>query len=212
MEYLQFEWAWQKPGQSRILRHIPGIDKKQYKETHLDHHLRILSAMLRTPPFCRLPLTIQWLSDEYLREFPIEKSPPMHMPIKYGRIKIKKKVSDIDNDIIILSQQDAGMQFCDICNKYIQSPLTEMITCLNSSCKMMCHIYCLAGKCLHGIENKGELIPINGVCPVCDVEFLWGDIIRKKKGCNDIVDDLNNTDALEIGDISEDEIINLEDD
>ena len=27
------------------------------------------------------------------------------------------------------------------------------------------------------------LLPVDGTCPVCDFHCLWGDIIKKKKGC-----------------------------
>ncbi|XP_063709900.1 structure-specific endonuclease subunit SLX1 homolog [Culicoides brevitarsis] len=200
---LRFEWAWQKPGQSRILRHIPGIDKKRPKESHFEHHLRILSEMLRVCPFTRLPLTIQWLSDDHHTEFPAERVPPLHMAIRFGRITCKRKAQNVDQDI--LSSQGT-VQFCDICDNVIEKPLEEMITCLNSSCKLVSHVICLAEVFLKaGNENKGQVIPVQGSCPVCEKDFLWGDLIRKKKGCCDIEPDLNNTDVFEVRELSDDE-------
>uniref|UniRef100_A0A336KCT8 Structure-specific endonuclease subunit SLX1 homolog n=1 Tax=Culicoides sonorensis TaxID=179676 RepID=A0A336KCT8_CULSO len=206
---LRFEWAWQKPGQSRILRHIPGIEKRRPRESHFTYHLRILSEMLRVVPFCRLPLSIQWLSDDHFTDFPVERIPPMHMAIRCGRITCKRKTNEIDTEIV--SSQNV-VQFCDICDNIIENPLNEMITCVNVSCKLVSHIVCLAEQFLKGNEDKGQVIPVQGKCPNCLKELLWGDLIRKKKGCCDIEPDLNNTDAFEIKDLSEDEDNNEEDD
>ena len=34
-------------------------------------------------------------------------------------------------------------------------------------------------------ENRKEIIqvPVSGNCPTCEGESLWGDLIKKKKGC-----------------------------
>lgn len=201
---LRFEWAWQKPGQSRILRHIPGIDKRRPKESHFAYHLRILAEMLRSKPFTRLPLTVQWLIDEHFTEFPADRVPPLHMAIRCGRIKTKNKPKTNNIDIDIVSSQNV-VQFCDICDNMIEKPLEQMITCINTSCKLVSHIICLAEVFLKGSDDKGQVIPVQGTCPVCQNEFLWGDLIRKKKGCCDIEPDLNNTDVFEVKDLSEEE-------
>lgn len=43
---------------------------------------------------------------------------------------------------------------------------------------------CLSKKFL----QKGEFIPIEGKCPKCGEIFLWGDLIRKYKGCYENLD------------------------
>ncbi|XP_058116675.1 structure-specific endonuclease subunit SLX1 homolog [Anopheles ziemanni] len=89
---LRFEWAWQQPRVSRRMKQIPDIQKKLRNETYFEYHFRILSEMLRIGPWNRLPLIIRWLADEYHREFEIGKTPPLHMPICFGRIKkVNKK-------------------------------------------------------------------------------------------------------------------------
>ena len=50
--------------------------------------------MLNTGPWSRLPLTIQWLKQEHSQNFPVEKPPPMHMPIAYGPLRIAKEVEE----------------------------------------------------------------------------------------------------------------------
>lgn len=46
--------------------------------------------MLRTGPWCRLPLTIRWLKQEHQLSFPLDRQPPVHMPFAYGLVDITK--------------------------------------------------------------------------------------------------------------------------
>ena len=87
---LQFEWAWQNPKISRRLRHLTG---KKKKETRYEFKLRIVSEMLRTGPWNRLPLTIRWLRQDYQKDFDPERQPPAHMPIAYGPVKSTKVIA-----------------------------------------------------------------------------------------------------------------------
>ena len=48
-----------------------------------------MSHMLSVPPWCRLPLVIRWLKQEYEVPFPPQKQPPIHMPIAYGLVDIQ---------------------------------------------------------------------------------------------------------------------------
>ena len=47
--------------------------------------------MLLVGPWWRLPLTIRWLKQEYELPFPLDKQPPVHMPIAYGQVEVKRK-------------------------------------------------------------------------------------------------------------------------
>lgn len=96
--FIQFEWAWQNPQKSKRLSHLP---KKSSKEPKFTYKLRILSEMLNTGPWHRLPLTIRWLKQEYTQQFPITKPPPMHMPIAYGPIITVKKNTTKENDEVM---------------------------------------------------------------------------------------------------------------
>lgn len=201
---LRFEWAWQKPSQSRILRSFSDLQRRRPREPPFDYHFRILAEMLRTAPWNRLPLTVQWLNAEFFRDFPADKIPPLHIPIrKCGRIKIRKKVSAVDEDVR-LTQSQGLTRSCLLCDKTIGQPLEEMVTCIYQNCRLVAHIVCLAKSCL--VANPGQLIPVQGKCALCDREYLWGDVIRKQKGCSDVVEDLNNTDAFEVNEISDDDV------
>ena len=90
---LRFEWAWQHPKRSRRLNQVPP---KKAREKLVEYHVRLLSEMLNTGPWCRLPLSIRWLRPDLKGDldFPRDKQPPIHMPILYGQVKsvkLKKK-------------------------------------------------------------------------------------------------------------------------
>lgn len=46
--------------------------------------------MLLVGPWWRLPLTVRWLKQEYELPFPLDKQPPVHMPIAYGQVEVFK--------------------------------------------------------------------------------------------------------------------------
>ncbi len=54
------------------------------------YRFRVLAEMLSVGPWCRLPLTIRWLKQEYEVPFPLHRQPPVHMPLAYGLVDIKK--------------------------------------------------------------------------------------------------------------------------
>ncbi|GAB0088119.1 Structure-specific endonuclease subunit SLX1 homolog [Sergentomyia squamirostris] len=201
---LRFEWAWQQPHISRRLKNIPGINKKS-SQRKFDLQFRILTEMLRLGPWNRLPLVIRWLTDDHVRDFPPEKMPPVHMEIQFGQVKRKRKkpgkIQSPEEDQICLQ--------CSLCLSMIENRQKSLLTCMNITCTLQCHIICLARMC---ITESNQYIPIEGDCPICFTHFLWGDLIRKRNGCCDLVaisDDTTDTDdnyiAVSIESISTDE-------
>lgn len=67
----QFEWAWQQPKESRRLRHLDELKRRKAGESFFDLNFRILTEMLRLPPWNRLALTLRWLAPEFIRDFPV---------------------------------------------------------------------------------------------------------------------------------------------
>ncbi|XP_055371884.1 structure-specific endonuclease subunit SLX1 homolog isoform X2 [Condylostylus longicornis] len=178
---LQFEWAWQWPGKSSRLKCYTALHKKLRKETNFEHHFRILSHMLKIGPWNRLPLTIRWFLNEYRKNFPSDIIPPLHMKVEYGSVLIKKKrsrVSESEN----LTPYKSRLIECHMCMKIIENCSRSKITCINPKCVLTCHITCLASQCL----EPGQYVPIEGICPICEISFIWGDLIRKKNGCSDL--------------------------
>ncbi|VEN34807.1 unnamed protein product [Callosobruchus maculatus] len=170
---LRFEWAWQHPHVSRRLRHVP---KKKPREKIYDFHIRVLSEMLSVAPWYRLPLTVRWLNEEFIRPFPVEKQPPNHMPICHGPV-ISKKVGSLKKGAI----EEQVLNLCNICYELIDE---KQMRCLNLNCDLNSHIVCLSKYFL----QPGEYVPVEGKCPKCKHTFLWGDLVRKYKGCYNNLD------------------------
>lgn len=91
------------------------------------------------------------------------------MPICYGNV-ISKKLSDSDAP----DQHIDGV--CCICRETI---VGKPLQCLKKDCMAVSHVICLSQYFL----EKGEYIPVEGKCPKCGEVYLWGDLVRKYKGC-----------------------------
>lgn len=189
---LRFEWAWQNPKKSRRLKHLPAKTKK---ENQFQYRFRIVSAMLNTCPWCRFALTIRWLKQQYVLDFPLEYSPPAHMPIAYGPVRIKKSGTNSkrgkteppneqgdEEDIEFLSLLRRNEKYvrCSVCRERTKDHDT-LLKCIHPKCSMQAHIICLSKKFL--TNQAGQLIPVDGKCPSCKAVVLWGDLIRAKHGC-----------------------------
>lgn len=177
---LRFEWAWQHPEISRRLRHVP---RKKSGQRSFDFHLTVLSEMLRVGPWSRLPLTIRWLAPDFAKEFPADRCPPFHMPLVYGKVIPKKVVGSglkkLSKDTPPPKETPASGSgpTCYLCNDILEPD--EKLSCISPSCSLVSHLVCLAKR----FRKDGMILPIEGTCPVCRINLLWGDLIRKMKGC-----------------------------
>ncbi|KAL6256807.1 hypothetical protein P5V15_011747 [Pogonomyrmex californicus] len=176
---LRFEWAWQHPHVSRRLKHIP---KKKSSQKTFDFHLTILSEMLKIGPWYRLPLTIRWLDHKFFENYHERISPPLHMPICYGKVtncKIKH-TQKIKDDILLQESHlliKESLMFCSLCGSSVMEK--NSVTCVKPKCLLIAHLICLAKEFC-----KDEMIlPIEGTCPSCRTIVLWGDLIKKRNGC-----------------------------
>jgi len=174
---LRFEWAWQHP---KVSRRLNGLPPKKSREKSYEYCLRLLASMLNLGPWNKLALTIRWLKPEYKVDFPDHLQPPLHMPIVSGPVKSKKVKTTKSNREIT----DSDSSFCNICFKAV-SP-AECLTCLFPKCGAKSHILCLAENFTGGSGDgtcPNGLLPVRGTCPTCNGEELWGDLIRKRRGC-----------------------------
>ncbi|XP_044303752.1 structure-specific endonuclease subunit SLX1 [Varanus komodoensis] len=174
---LRFEWAWQHPHSSRRLTHVT---RRTSRERQFDFHLRVLAHMLRAAPWCRLPLTIRWLKQEYCRDFPAGLEPPLHMPVAFGQVRAVKEAKGVKP--ALSEKQVATSQHCCICLKTFQDGDDDTpLHCFHPGCAMAAHIICLSQVFLE--KEPHQLLPIEGQCPGCKNIVLWGDLIRHHKGC-----------------------------
>lgn len=64
MQALQFEWAWQHPTKSKVMR--PVAQRLGSRALYgLKGKVRLLLEMLHQPPWRYYPLTLQFLQPEY---------------------------------------------------------------------------------------------------------------------------------------------------
>jgi structure-specific endonuclease subunit SLX1 len=99
------------------------------------------------------------------------------MPIAYGPV-VSKKIDHLKGTTSQASVQDGDpVCVCSLCYEVVRP--SEKISCLSPGCLLTAHVICLAKTFLKG----NCIIPIEGHCPACDSHLLWGDLVRKKKGC-----------------------------
>ena len=116
-------------------------------------------------------------------DFPRDKQPPIHMPILYGQVKSvklkkKKKIAENSGD----ENRSSTPLLCGICFENVSE--SDKVQCLSPKCASVYHMICLSEKfCHNSNESRVFFLPLDGNCPLCNVYMLWGDIIRKKKGC-----------------------------
>uniref|UniRef100_A0A8D0L7I8 GIY-YIG domain-containing protein n=1 Tax=Sphenodon punctatus TaxID=8508 RepID=A0A8D0L7I8_SPHPU len=162
---LRFEWAWQHPHASRRLSHVT---RRASREPQFRFHLRVLSHMLRVPPWSRLPLTVRWLRQEYRQDFLPGLEPPLHMPVAFGGIRKVKRGQ----------KENSHLSQCFECREQHDGP---PLRCFHPTCPTATHAPCLAQSFLQG--EPEHLIPVEGHCPGCQNLVLWGDVIRHYHGC-----------------------------
>lgn len=73
---------------------------------------------------------------------------------------------------------------CDECGDEVEKE--SQITCLHPDCDLNAHIVCLASKFLEHEASDEHMLPVEGCCPKCSTVLLWGHLVRKKLGCQDL--------------------------
>ncbi|KIH43178.1 hypothetical protein ANCDUO_26822, partial [Ancylostoma duodenale] len=67
---------------------------------------------------------------------------------------------------------------CRLCGEDIEK-LNQFVRCPSVACAAHFHAKCLAS---HGLANdRCQLYPLEGKCPRCGRQYLWGDVIRDQR-------------------------------
>ena len=185
--------AWQNPEKSLRLKHlVPRTPQYSFV-----FKFNVVCEMLRIGPWCRLPLTVRWLKQEYKRDFPITKQPPTHMPIEYGLVEfvcppkgkkaLRAKGKNKENEAALarLTSCFKSSDMCQICaTSIIQSDaLSKGLLGLKCpQCQAISHTICLAKKFVDESGERGHVLPIEGFCLKCDKHTMWGDLIKYRLG------------------------------
>ena len=111
------------------------------------------------------------------------------MPIAYGRVAIKKLMNNKTEE-----SEETGEDFtCYICHNSITK--SDLMHCVNPKCNTPFHVICL-GK--NFTPNVDVIIPVEGECPSCKIQLLWGDLVRLKKGCyKNLIEDMSLENSIE---------------
>jgi len=187
---LRFEWAWQHP---KLSRRLNGLPPKKSREKSYEYCLRLLASMLNLGPWHKLPLTVRWLKPEYQVDFPTELQPPLHMPIVHGPVKSKKvgkkksKRGLNTADEVEETPTEESDLLCNIC--FSEVTVSQKVVCLYPKCEAVSHILCLG---MVFTKNTNDILPIKGECPTCGGEEIWGNVIRKKRGCYEELEELGS--------------------
>ncbi|KAF3836772.1 hypothetical protein F7725_004236 [Dissostichus mawsoni] len=152
------------------------VPRRSRKESSLQFHWRVVSSMLRAPPWSRLPLTARWLRQEYRMDFEPSLQPPLHVPIAFGSVRAKKKLQPAGEDE---EEQQQETSSCFLCKGLVK--VSEKLSCFHASCGMSGHVICLAKHFLK--SEPTHLLPVEGRCPACQSSVLWGSLIRHKHRC-----------------------------
>lgn len=114
---LQFEWAWQKPKYSRLVKH--NLTKKSYK-SGVYGKIQILIEMIQMLPFKNYPLSINWTNYRNYQQYQSlinDNNIPKYINIYIRPLNklfyFHKKPKN--NNIMILSENDKNG---DLLNKY----------------------------------------------------------------------------------------------
>lgn len=102
-------------------------------------------------------------------------APPLHMPIVYGQVTSKKLPNTPAENSN--SGSSTSKEYCYTC--YLPIQKDNLMMCVNPKCTLKCHVLCFSKY----FCNDSEILPVEGDCPSCDTHLLWGDVVRKKKGC-----------------------------
>jgi len=66
---------------------------------------------------------------------------------------------------------------CAVCHDDLEHQAGVYAICPNPGCETVTHLTCLSKHFLKGEENA--LVPIRGVCPTCETEIRWVDVVKE---------------------------------
>ncbi|VDM66924.1 unnamed protein product, partial [Strongylus vulgaris] len=138
---LRFEWAWQNPEKSRVIKDLAL--KKSRKETPFAYRLRVACHLLNSRPWNRFALTFRWLIPLEELPFPKEIMPPKHVTKKYGLVE--KSTSEVHSE----KERFLKRGDCQLCGEDIKM-LSQLVRCPALTCAAHFHAKCLASHGLNG--------------------------------------------------------------
>ena len=181
---LQFEWAWQHPKESRIVRDAAAACLKGLgRPWQLRAKMRVVFEMLNLPEWCRLPLSLRFSShahDEHLQGVP--PLPPQMAttvgPLEeiFGEQRGLVDFSEPDTAAAADDQSSGAVPCCCLCGEPLGEGETVAHCPASAACPMKAHLVCLADDML---GDSTALLPTTGHCPECGQLLTWGAVVQK---------------------------------
>jgi len=176
---LQFEWSWQHPLLSRVVRknimaaNINGCKltaRGRQRECKLESNLHILATMLSCAPWNLMPLTVTFfemsLKDRMAKVFPKTVNIEYCRDVPTFGESLKDENSSPQDKLLGTS--------CASCESEFSGSECRIVTC--PRCRSSFHARC-AATCFR--KQEASLIPSqNGECPVCEQSVLWCEFVR----------------------------------
>lgn len=179
---LQFEWAWQHPHKSVILKHHskrPGaLPLPTTKKTSVNGALQTLASLVSVPPWSLCPLTLTICAERPLwQQYGIESlSLPPAFRITFAALQSFDSfitTYDYRHSSDSITPQSLHSD-CPVCHIDVHSSGRKATYC--ASCGSIFHLACLAT--LRVKDSESSLLPTTVTCKVCRVDLHWSLVVR----------------------------------
>lgn len=180
---LQFEWQFQHPLESRIVRSEMNVHQRWSKGWR--GKLELLALLTEIRLWSQLRLSLNFLDENAYRWF------RLRFPSNPTKISLLGSVGDLPVPVPRVVSE--AIQRCFLCSR------SDGLLWRCSSCETVAHLFCTA------LQSKTpSLIPTTGDCPQCRVTFPWGEIVRLTINNQHAAADVDSQRGCERGSSSED--------
>eukprot|EP01088_Endostelium_zonatum_P022619 TRINITY_DN990_c0_g1_i4.p1 TRINITY_DN990_c0_g1~~TRINITY_DN990_c0_g1_i4.p1 ORF type:complete len:267 (-),score=77.72 TRINITY_DN990_c0_g1_i4:433-1233(-) len=192
---LQFEWTWQHPTQSSRTKSSGLQNLKNIGSANLLRaKIRFLYELVHLSPWNHLPLTINWLTEDYHHLLTSCPDLPKHITTNITSLealddksddeeeeedKDKESSEEGEGDEMEEDEEEEEIE-CMVCEEGMERKGKGSIKCVGKGCGKSAHVLCLAREFLKD-EEKSALMPTTGKCPSCKKVCKWADLIKVKK-------------------------------
>lgn len=179
---LQFEYAWQHPALCRHSREaVADLDfcqrtrlGRQRKVTGTRNNVQVLFAMLRVPPYCRMPLSVHFLDAGAHSELvDLCNDLPEHMKVTQGSFD---ELEEICAEFLQARSSGQAGACCAACVDTFRAR-DRIVSCPSCGCGL--HVAC-AAQAFTGVG--GRLLPERPApCPGCRAQLEWPVLLRSAR-------------------------------
>lgn len=210
---LHFEWAWQNPNQSRLVKQS-GLTFPKSNGTK--QKLQVLFGLLSILPWVNFPLKLNLL--DFPEDLKCILNPPKHIDVTHHPLCFFKQSVDPSKNfnlnemfnikdyktVQVIRLSDETKLKCFHCQTE-DGLVLEMQLTYCPQCNSIVHVFCLATFLL-ATSSDNKIIPWNSECTHCKAKTLWSKLVD-----NSSISDYLKEKIVETGYLmdNEEEVINL---